>query len=303
MMTNPKNQIPTVSIGMPVYNGEKHIREALDSLLAQTYTDFELIISDNASTDATSEICKEYASRDNRIRYIRQPKNQGAPFNFHFVLKESKGKYFMWAAHDDNRLPQHIEKLMNIHRSGIYLLVASQCAMFNQQGKEILIKPTSPELFCGTPRESFKNFMMLHHFTYAKANMVYGIFLREVLIDKPIFTEVHMDIGVDHVLLMRIIAEGPVYFLPEITWERNIRPASLRVYPLFGGLKQKISLRVMRFQQIKQYTGVINDIINQHWSGRSAMYLKFLNLINQGRIFWAYTKPTLIFKWLLGQKI
>lgn len=90
-----------VSIGMPVYNGEGYIREALDSLLSQTYQDFELIISDNASTDGTEVICLEYAQKDFRIRYVRQLENQGPAANFQFVLDEAKGEYFMWAAHDD----------------------------------------------------------------------------------------------------------------------------------------------------------------------------------------------------------
>lgn len=98
---NVTKTAPLVSIGMPVYNGEKFIREALDSLLAQTFTDFELIISDNASTDSTEAICREYASRDARICYIRQTENMGAAQNFQFVLNQAGGKYFMWAAHDD----------------------------------------------------------------------------------------------------------------------------------------------------------------------------------------------------------
>lgn len=86
---------------MPVFNGEEYIRDALDSLLAQTFTNFELIISDNASTDNTEQICRNYAARDARIRYVRQPKNLGAVANFRFVLDEAAGEYFMWAAHDD----------------------------------------------------------------------------------------------------------------------------------------------------------------------------------------------------------
>ena len=70
-----KKNIPKVRIGMPVYNGEKFIREAIDSLLAQTFSDFELIISDNCSTDKTQEICKEYASKDPRVKYLRQIEN------------------------------------------------------------------------------------------------------------------------------------------------------------------------------------------------------------------------------------
>lgn len=92
---------PRVSIGMPVFNGEKYIRDALDSLLNQTFSDFELIISDNASTDSTEEICCEYASRDSRISYFRQTENNGAITNFQFVLDQARGEFFMWAAYDD----------------------------------------------------------------------------------------------------------------------------------------------------------------------------------------------------------
>lgn len=93
--------IPQISIGMPVYNGAQYIREALDSLLGQTFTDFELIISDNASTDATQSICEEYARRDPRVRYLRQAANKGALANFQFVLDQAQGEFFMWAAADD----------------------------------------------------------------------------------------------------------------------------------------------------------------------------------------------------------
>lgn len=101
MTEKTNNHVPAVSIGMPVYNGEKYIIEAVDSLLAQTFTDFELIISDNCSTDGTSDICKEYTSIDSRVRYVRQDKNIGASANFMFVFQEASGEFFMWAAHDD----------------------------------------------------------------------------------------------------------------------------------------------------------------------------------------------------------
>ena len=94
---------PLVTIGMPVYNGEASIRQALDALLGQSYRGFILLISDNASTDATERICREYAARDARIRYIRQPRNFGAEANFSFVFLEAQTEFFMWAAVDDLR--------------------------------------------------------------------------------------------------------------------------------------------------------------------------------------------------------
>jgi len=99
-----------VSIGMPVYNGEKYIRQAVDSVLAQDYQDFELIISDNASTDSTESICREYSKRDKRIQYFRNERNMGAVWNFNHVLDLSKGEYFMWAAHDDAYLPTFVSR-------------------------------------------------------------------------------------------------------------------------------------------------------------------------------------------------
>lgn len=115
---------PQVSIGMPVYNGERFIREAIDSLLAQTFTDFELIISDNASTDKTEEICLEYAAKDHRVRYVRQTQNIGATANFKFLLDEAVGEFFMWAAADDLQKKTFIESLHNILKNDTNIILA-----------------------------------------------------------------------------------------------------------------------------------------------------------------------------------
>ena len=81
--------VPRLSIGLPVHNGEKYLAESLESLLGQTYEDFELIISDNASTDSTAEICRHYAKQDSRIRYIAQPRNIGLVANHNFVIEQA----------------------------------------------------------------------------------------------------------------------------------------------------------------------------------------------------------------------
>ena len=98
-----KGDTPLISIGMPVFNGELTIRSAIDSILNQTYKNFELIISNNRSTDLTHAICQEYADADERIKYICQSENIGSALNFKFVLERASGKYFMWAACDDVR--------------------------------------------------------------------------------------------------------------------------------------------------------------------------------------------------------
>lgn len=105
---------PLISIGMPVYNGERFIHKALDSLLAQSFKDFELIISDNASEDATQQICFEYASKDSRIRYYRNEINIGAVENSINVLELSSGKYFMFAADHDLYEPNFISRCVEI---------------------------------------------------------------------------------------------------------------------------------------------------------------------------------------------
>ncbi len=111
--TNVGVHVPIVSIGMPVYNGAKYICEALDSLLAQTFSDFELIISDNASKDDTAAICRAYSLKDPRIQVVSQPMNQGALANFQYVLDQSRGAFFMWAAADDKWDANWIERLYN----------------------------------------------------------------------------------------------------------------------------------------------------------------------------------------------
>lgn len=115
-----------VSIGLPVYNGEQYLAKALDSLLAQTFTDFEVIISDNASTDRTSEICAAYLERDPRIRYYRNQQNIGAAPNFNRTFELATGMYFKTCSYSLNRsLPDQsliglIEKQNLLDLYGLY---------------------------------------------------------------------------------------------------------------------------------------------------------------------------------------
>lgn len=101
---------PKISIGLPIFNGQHHVADAIESILGQTCRSFELIISDNASTDDTGAICQRYAARDPRIRYHREHENIGASANFNRTFELSSGTYFKWAAHDDVLEPTYLEK-------------------------------------------------------------------------------------------------------------------------------------------------------------------------------------------------
>ena len=107
-------QVPRVSIGVPVYNGELFLAQTLDSLLGQTFRDLEVIISDNASTDRTESICRSFAARDSRVEYIRQNSNLGASANYNFVARRSHGEYFKWAAHDDLCEPTFLQRCVDL---------------------------------------------------------------------------------------------------------------------------------------------------------------------------------------------
>jgi glycosyltransferase involved in cell wall biosynthesis len=107
-------RIPRLSIGMPVYNGERYLRQAVDALLRQTYQDFELIVSDNGSTDRTAEICQAYAATDSRVRYYREAENRGACWNFNRVVELARGEYFKWAACDDICAPTFLARCVEV---------------------------------------------------------------------------------------------------------------------------------------------------------------------------------------------
>lgn len=294
-MVQKNYENPLLSIGMPVYNGERYLEKAIESLLSQTMEDYELIISDNASTDATEQICIEYAAKDRRVTYIRQSVNRGAGFNFDYVLHQSKGKYFMWAAHDDERMASHIDKLMNIHRNGEYILVASQCTMIDDHGDPIKFKNITDGYFNASRWRSFRNYLVLHHSAYAKANLVYGIFLREQLLTIPIFSEGSLTIGSDHIMLLKTITKGRIHFLPEVTWIRHVKsPKKLKREDFNGNYieftKERVKYKLKIIIEIIDYTGIVKRIIIENWRGGKQLLLLSLNYINFFRIVFLHLK-------------
>lgn len=161
---------------MPVYNGERFIRQAINSLLSQNYNNLELIISDNASEDLTEKICKNYAKNDRRIRYYRNEKNLGSAWNFKRVLNLASGEYFMWAAHDDVWHPNFILfciKMLETNKGAE--MAFCNIVNIDSFGRVIRTYP-SFEKFSG--KSSLKNII-----NYAKdsekmgkANLVYSIY-------------------------------------------------------------------------------------------------------------------------------
>ena len=178
-MTLRKNSI--ITIGMPVYNGADFIKEALDSLLAQTFIDFELIISDNASTDSTELICCDYIKKDSRIKYIRQTQNLGALQNFQFVLDEAVGEYFMWAACDDKWSEAWVltlyEKLKQIQKSAVF----GKLIQINEFSEPIS-HPATKNTFNFTGNALNRKFrFFLEYEGNGKANLFYSMFRTEEL--------------------------------------------------------------------------------------------------------------------------
>jgi len=107
-------EVPLVSVGVPVFNGEAFLEDAIRSALAQSLDNLELILCDNASQDRTAEICSDYAARDPRVRYFRNPRNLGAAANYNLAFSHARGRYFKWLAHDDRMLPSFLAKTYRV---------------------------------------------------------------------------------------------------------------------------------------------------------------------------------------------
>jgi glycosyltransferase involved in cell wall biosynthesis len=166
--------MPQISIGMPVFNGALYLAEALNDLCAQTFTDFELLISDNASTDKTAEISMQFSAMDTRIKYFRQSANIGAILNFQFVLDHASTPYFMWAASDDRWDLEWIESLF-------FEAVSNQCLAYgavqtiDEKGTQTY-HPANRRHFDFSGSRIFRRFKyFLEPGFLGKANPIYGV--------------------------------------------------------------------------------------------------------------------------------
>jgi len=249
---------PLVSIGMPVYNGEKYLRGAIESLLSQSHANIELVISDDASTDGTSEICAGFASRDGRVRYYRQEKNRGITWNFNHVLALARGEYFMWAAQDDLRDKDYIKKCVQVLERDPE---ASLCA-----SRVIYIGPRGSEAGRSDINLSTRGMGAARRVTAFLKNpgndpVFYGLIRRKALAGKSLENVM----GQDYLLVLELLLEGHIETVPEYLFNKRI-----------GGGSRSI------MKMARTYGITSGPIIRWH---RAYLFTRFLSAIfRSGRI-------------------
>jgi glycosyltransferase involved in cell wall biosynthesis len=192
---------------MPVYNGERFIAEAVTSILEQDFGDFALVISDNASSDGTEEICRGFVARDDRVTYVRQPTNRGAAWNFNRLVTITDGPFFKWAAHDDVLRPTALARCMQaLTGRPEAVLSFTRRVKIDEYGEvvktagERSLAYTSPD---ARPHERLAGWLKLQRACIE----VFGINRRAVLVQ----TRLHGSyLAADRVLLAELILRGPV---------------------------------------------------------------------------------------------
>lgn len=208
MQMQTKSNSPLVSIGLPVYNGEVYLRRVLESILAQTYRHFELVISDNASTDGTEAVCREYAAADSRICYTRQPTNRGATWNFREVVHLSSGKYFLWTSHDDLLAPSYVERCVKVlEEHADVVLCYSEPTNIDESGNQSA--PGYPlRADWPRPHQCFEKLIDLNHNCVA----LFGVIRLDVLKS----TSIHGDFSDgDRCVLVELALRGKYYRIPQ----------------------------------------------------------------------------------------
>lgn len=214
---------PRLSIGLPVYNGARWIAVALDSLLSQSFRDFELIISDNCSTDETGSICEEYARRDDRIRYVQQSINRGLVWNWNHVFELSNSEYFKWSACDDVFAPGFLEQCIAVldNDPGV-VWCHSRTQHIDCRGELLLGEQTpavsyvcadgSPDKICRTSDQASKRFQAI---LLGKDGCMdsYGVIRSSVLRRTGLYPAYY---GSEKVLMAELALWGSYYEVPEV---------------------------------------------------------------------------------------
>jgi hypothetical protein len=201
---------PLVSVGLMVYNGGRFLRGTLDSLLSQTFTNFELIISDNCSTDDTSAICVEYAQRDARIRYYRAERNMGAGWNTRRVLSLATAKYFKLAAHDDRCEPRFLQRCIEaLERDPALVLAYPKARVVDENGVFVENYDWPLRTASRDPKVRFRDLLLNDHLCL----QFFGVIRLAALQKLP---PPGSYVNSDGVILAQLGLLGPFYEVPEI---------------------------------------------------------------------------------------
>jgi glycosyltransferase involved in cell wall biosynthesis len=211
------NAVPRLSIGLPVYNGANYLAESLDALLGQTFEDYELIISDNASTDDTADICHRFMQQDSRISYYRQPRNVGLAPNHNFCVEKARAPLFKWASNDDlyaRDLLKCCVEALDVNPQVV--LAHSWTAMIDGSGT--VTKATEYPLATASPRapERFRS-MLFDDGGYDDCGVMRTDVLRRVA-KKDSYHHA------DRTIITEIGLHGPFYQVPEWMYFRRDHP-------------------------------------------------------------------------------
>jgi glycosyltransferase involved in cell wall biosynthesis len=205
-----------LSIALPVYNGENFLRGAIEALLAQSYDDFELLISDNASTDSTESIAREFADRDPRVRYVRQRENIGAAPNFNTAFELCRAPFFKWAAHDDICLPNYLAECMEgIEGDESVVLSHSEVELIDHSGA--VISSHDEELYyvhSQRPSVRFRDLILSEHW----CTDVFGIVRRDALARTNLIGSY---VGSDRTLLAELGLMGRFARVPRVLFQNR----------------------------------------------------------------------------------
>ena len=219
---------PRVTVGLPVFNGQEHIRAAIDSILAQTFTDFELVVCDNASTDATADIVADYASRDSRVRHHRNASNIGLIANFNLSFNLSRSTYFKWAAVDDLCAPSLLENCVRVLDSEPdVVLCHSRTDIIGADGSVLYAHPHDGlRTDALEPSARFSELIQHYHWCVAQFGVIRSSALGG---DAPFRRHPHAD----RVLLAQLALQGPFRELPETLFffRRHDQASSLSSQP------------------------------------------------------------------------
>lgn len=215
----PKN--PTVTIGLPVFNGEDYLEGTIESLLSQTFEDFELIISDNASTDATQAICERFAAEDPRVRYDRLPENVGAAPNYNRLVPMARGKYFKWAAHDDRCMPAFLERCVAVlERDPSVVLAYPTTSVIDADGAEMRIYRDGLGLGAAKPADRLARYLDVNFLgVRGMCNPIFGLIRTDELRRTRLIQDF---VASDRSLLGHLALLGRFVEMEETLFERRI---------------------------------------------------------------------------------